>query len=240
MTLIILILFISTLCGGMLVYFTGYQHRTIKEPLIFAGSFLFTITIIHILPELFSLSDKPMKMGLFILVGFYFQQFLEYFTSGVEHGHFHEGKLESTQSRVGLVLALIVHSVLEGALLTHESPFHDQHESYSLLLGIIFHKVPAAFALMTIIRQNRSFHIRDGLTLMLFSIASPIGLLLSDVVLSISYDHLLVIFAVVSGSFFHISTTIFVETSPNHHLGVRRTIASLIGAALAILTEYSF
>lgn len=179
-----------------------------------------------------------MHIGIFILVGFFLQQLLETFTSGVEHGHFHEGQITTKQSRFSLLIALMIHSLLEGALLTHESPFHDQHESYSLILGIIFHKMPAAFALMAVIRTSRKLAIQDLMILLLFSLASPIGLIFSNFVLTIQEENLLVLFALVSGSFLHISTTIFVETSPNHSLGWRRTLASILGALMAITVEY--
>lgn len=178
-----------------------------------------------------------MRIGIFVLLGFFLQQLLETFTAGVEHGHFHEGQITTQQSRYGLLVALMIHSLLEGALLTHESPFHDQHESYSLILGIVFHKMPAAFALMTVIRATRKLVIRDLTILIVFSLASPIGLIFSNFVLPISEDNLLILFALVSGSFLHISTTIFVESSPNHSLGWRRTIVSILGALMAIMVE---
>lgn len=238
MILIATILFITTIVGGLLAYMVKFESTHLRLPLIFAGSFLFAVTIIHILPEIFTISEAPMTVGIWILLGFFLQQFLETFTSGVEHGHYHEGQITTSQSRLGLLVALMIHSILEGSLLTHESPFHDQHESYSLVFGIIFHKMPAAFALMTIIRTTSKITPRDIFILMIFSIASPIGLILSNFILPISASNLLILFALVSGSFLHISTTIFVETSPNHSLGWKRTLASVIGALMAIAVEF--
>ncbi|HCX24711.1 MAG: zinc permease [Flammeovirgaceae bacterium] len=238
MLLIVLVLFGSAIIGGMAEKFVTYKSDGIRYSLIFAGSFLFSITIIHILPEIFSLGSNPMRLGLFILLGFFFQQLLEYFTSGIEHGHAHVHEHMSGFSKLGLVVALMLHSFLEGALLTHDSPFHEQNESYSLLIGIILHKVPAAFALTTTIKGGGKFSNQVWGILLLFSVASPIGLLLSQHVLELSSDHLLTLFAFVSGGFLHISTTIFVESSPNHHFGIRKFAVSLLGAAIAIATEF--
>lgn len=224
--------------GGLLAYVVRFQSSNLRLPLVFAGSFLFAVTIIHILPEIFTVSEAPMQIGIWVLLGFFLQQLLENFTSGVEHGHFHEGQITSQKSRLSLLIALGIHSLLEGALLTHESPFHHQHESYSLILGIILHKMPAAFALMAIIRTTNKIRLQDVFILILFSLASPLGLIFSNYILTISEDNLLVLFALVSGSFLHISTTIFVETSPNHNLGWRRTFVSVMGAAMAILVEF--
>ncbi|MFN8886323.1 MAG: ZIP zinc transporter, partial [Cyclobacteriaceae bacterium] len=57
--------------------------------LVFAGSYLFSITIIHIFPELYSQSFDPGMIGICVLIGFFLQQALEFLSSGVEHGHIH-------------------------------------------------------------------------------------------------------------------------------------------------------
>lgn len=234
MILTILILIGCTLLGGLSLKLIPGMQQNMRLALIFAGSYLFAITIIHIIPELFSISPNPSKVGLFVLIGFFLQQFLEYFSSGVEHGHVHTNKAVSVSGRFSIITALMVHSLLEGTLLTHDSPFHEKHESYSLLLGIVLHKMPAAFALMATMQGlgKRAIYL-----LLLFSLASPLGLVLSDFIL-LSEDALLVVFAVVCGSFLHISTTIFVEASPEHHFGLNKIVISLAGAVLAILVEF--
>lgn len=234
MLLTILILVVSTLIGGYSFHIFPALKKNLRLPLIFAGSYLFAITIIHIIPELFSLSPNPSTIGLYVLIGFFVQQFLEYFSSGVEHGHFHSDKAVSIWGRFSIVVALIIHSLLEGSLLTHDSPFHEKHESYSLLLGIVLHKMPAAFALMVTMHQlgKKAFYL-----LVLFSLASPLGLILGDFFM-ISKEGLLMVFAIVCGSFLHISTTIFVEASPEHHFGLNKILISLLGAMMAIVVEY--
>ena len=227
-------LMLGALLGGLAVYLVGYQQKPIRLPLIFAGSFLFSITIIHILPELFKISDKPFEIGLYLLIGFFFQSFLEYFTQGVEHGHYHVGS--HGRSNISLIIALVLHSLLEGALLTHESPFHGRHESYSLLFGIILHKAPAAYALMAICKSDHHFHWRQILILMIFAISSPVGMYVSSI-LDFTSGAFLLFYAFVSGNFLHISTTIFVETSPDHSPKLNRIVVSLLGAAVAVASE---
>ena len=233
----ILFLVVTTLIGGMTARFVGLKPNTIKLPLVFAGSYLFSVTIIHILPEIISLSERPLYIGIFILLGFFLQQVLEYFTSGVEHGHFHHHHEKLSQSsRASIIIALVIHSLLEGALLTHDSPFHERHESYSLLLGIVLHKMPAAFALMSIMSMGRHFSVSHWIILIVFALSSPLGLLISTII-TLSPESLLFLFALVSGSFLHISTTIFVESSPEHRFGFTKMLVSVIGAAVAILAE---
>ncbi len=238
MFLILTTLTLGALIGGLSIYIFPTQIENLRLPLIFAGAYLFAITIIHILPELFTVSTEPSKMGLYVLLGFFMQQFLEYFSSGIEHGHLYTKKALSPSGRASIIIALVIHSLMEGTLLTHDSPFHSHHghdrTSYSLLVGIILHKIPAAFALMATMRDLGKTSI---LLLILFSAASPIGFLLSDFILP-NEESLMFMFAIVSGSFLHISTTIFVESSPDHHFGLNKILISMAGAALAIVTEY--
>lgn len=233
MILTISVLIISVLLGGFASRLVAGKKLNIELPLVFAGSFLFAITIIHIIPELFVISEKPQLIGVYVLVGFFIQRVLEYFSRGIEHGHTHNHGIDSSITKFSILAALCVHSLLEGSLLTHESPFHQQHESYSLLLGIVLHKMPAAFALMIVLSNVKS----KWVLLLIFSLASPLGLILSGS-LDLAPDDLIILFALVCGSFLHISTTIFVETSPEHSLSLNKTVVSIVGAGLAIVVEY--
>jgi zinc and cadmium transporter len=76
---------------------------------------------------------------------------------------------------------------------------------------------------------------------MIFSLASPVGLILSDLLNTynlLSHEGFLILFAIVSGNFLHISTTIYFESSPDHSFHKKKIVISLIGAALAIMTEF--
>jgi hypothetical protein len=235
MALTALILFGSALIGGLAVKLMNGRTINLNLPLIFAGSFLFAITVIHILPELFSISESPRRIAIFVLVGFFFQRLLEYFSRGVEHGHAHAHASDRGIDRFYIVMALVIHAMLEGALLTHESPFHQQHESHSLLMGVALHHIPAAFALMVTMAASRW----KWFILVVFAASAPAGMFLSHAV-TFSFDFLLVLFALVCGSFLHISTTIFVESSPEHRFGFLKLITSVAGAGVAVLAEFFF
>mgnify|MGYP001071291965 CR=1 FL=1 len=243
-----LILFITAFLGGMAVFLIPkIKESYFKLALVFAGSYLFAITILHIIPELFLGSMPHSQVGLFLLVGFFFQFFLELFTSGIEHGHIHElpGKSNRKHSTSGFVLiaGLAIHSIMEGSLLAHPTTIHEHHHAGGLLFGIIFHKVPAAFALMSVLLASNTNRNLSLLLLFIFSIASPIGVILGDIFSKaqlISDYWMVAIFAFVSGNFLKISTTILFESSPDHHFNLRRTIISIIGALVAVLVEYLF
>ena len=72
MTLKLLVLFFTPLLAGMLIFLVPRGRNTnYKMLLVFAGSYLFAITVIHILPELYSQSRGLELIGLFVLIGFF-------------------------------------------------------------------------------------------------------------------------------------------------------------------------
>ena len=90
MFLNVLLLFVTAFGAGIAVFLIPELNKEkFKAILSFSGAYLFSITVIHILPELFHESSNPIQAGIFVLMGFFLQMMLEYFTSGVEHGHIH-------------------------------------------------------------------------------------------------------------------------------------------------------
>lgn len=240
------ILFFSALAGGLLVFLVPKINTTaFKLTLVFAGAYLFSITIIHLLPDLFSVAVVPSEIGFYILVGFFMQIFLAQLTSGVEHGHIHDPNIGHSGHRhyaAGtLLIALCFHAFMEGTLLAHPAEQLHDHGNHAVLIGIVLHKMPAAFALMSVLRFQMASIKKSLLLLLAFSLASPLGLLLSINFHHIAWvgDHaFLIIYALVCGNFLHISTTIFFESSPEHRFQFKKLLVSLAGALLASIVEF--
>ena len=242
----LLILFLAAFLGGISTFaLSNVKSRHYQLVLVFAGAYLFSVTIIHILPELFIHAQDASTIGLYVLAGFFLQQILEYFTDGAEHGHIHKhksGAAHSIRGAVMLLIAMFIHAFLEGSLLAHPGTLHAHHDTNSLLAGIVLHKAPAAFALMSILLC--SLQKKTALAfLMIFALASPFGLLIGDFYVEndrLSDQTFSILFAVVSGNFLHISTTIVYESSVDHHFNTQRLSVALSGALIAILAEVLF
>lgn len=251
MTLKFLVLFLTPFISGLLVYLIPKGKNTnFKLLLVFAGSYLFSITVIHILPELYRQPVGTEWIGLCVLVGFFLQQLLEYFTSGIEHGHIHttdsadhhhhQNTTQKTLSALMLLTALCIHAFLEGAMLadTGSATFYDLN---AILLGIALHRAPAAFALMTVLTHQLGSRRKSFPYLVGFSLAAPIGLILSSYLAEaemISASGMIFLYAIVSGNFLHISTTIVFESSPEHHFNAKKLAVAVFGALVAVLVEY--
>ena len=253
MTLKLLVLFFTPLLSGLLIYLVPKgKSSNYKLLLAFAGAYLFAITVIHILPELYIQNREVDLIGLFVLAGFFLQQLLEYFTSGIEHGHIHThdhhdhshhhhtGHRQSISALV-LLTALCIHAFLEGCMLAtpaNSGPIYDEN---AILLGIALHRAPAAFALMTVLAfqlhsKNKALPYLIG-----FSFAAPVGLLLSSYLAAsevISTTALIYIYSLVCGNFLHISTTIVFESSPEHKFNAKRLTVAVLGALVAVSVEY--
>lgn len=248
MILNLTLLFLAAFLPGLVMTrVKDIDNGKLRLILVFGGAYLFSITIVHIFPELYAAANgQAYKIGIYVLIGFFMQQVLEYFTSGVEHGHIHRHEHNHQHGQftsLVVLVALCLHAFLEGSLLAHPSTIHANHDSVALLGGIIIHKIPASIALMSVLLCDIPSKKKAVWFLLLFSIASPIGLLISDLASEVgvlSEELIVLIFGVVSGNFLYISTTIFHETSPDHHFNARKTIVSLLGVLTAVLAELFF
>lgn len=221
--------------GGLIVYFLErkqYQYL-IKLTLAFSGGFLLSIAFIHFLPELYA--NHHTEIGVWVLLGFLVQLFLEYFSGGIEHGHIHthgESKIPYT-----VLISLSVHSFIEGVpLLSGVGHEHGDNHSLSLIWGIVLHQLPVSIALMTLLRQSHNSWSKSWIILGLFGIMTPMGMVLGSTGLTGNLgelsDYLL---ALVVGMFLHISTTIIFETNEQHSFNLVKLIAILSGVGLSFL-----
>ncbi|MFD2514071.1 ZIP family metal transporter [Pontibacter locisalis] len=251
MIIAILVLFFAVILSGFLVkVFPPHNTKWLKMALAFSGAYLFTITIIHLLPDvLLNSSDRGFRVGYWVLAGFFLQLVLELFSHGVEHGHIHH----HDHGRVGtmpflLLGSLFIHSFLEGSILveyqhtaaavTHN---HGGDNFYTVLLGVTMHHIPAAFALMSVLLFRLENFRKAFLWLLIFALGSPLGIIFSNTVLSQEAPGGLIYTALtglVAGNFLHISTTILFETSPDHHFNRNKLIATLLGLLLALAGDF--
>lgn len=238
-------IFVLTFLSGLSVFFIpNIQNRKFRNLLAFSGAYLFSMTVIHILPEMFSESTNPRILGIFLLAGFYLQVLLNYFSKGVEHGHVHVHHNHSNEYAGASVLffSLWIHSFLEGGLLVHAHIHPSDSHSRNLLFGLSLHKIPEAIALIAVLLLQLRNKILVFLLLIIYAISTPLGLELSAV-MSKNIDNsgqiFRYIFAVVAGNFLHISTTIFFEAEqPGHTFKGTKLIITLMGAFLAVLADY--
>lgn len=241
-----IILFLITLVGGLaVVLFPKFRNHNLEWVLSFGGAYLFSITIVHLIPELFE-SHSTSQNAIFLLLGFLLQLILDFFSQGLEHVHVysdsHEDHHHSNISSTSLLVGLGIHAFLEGTLLSHSSSLHAHvGHAHSLLIGIILHKIPAAFALASVLLHKHKNKRTIILLLSIFALSTPLGMYLGNLFYSLeilSTKSVNILTALVAGSFLHISTAIFFETSPHHRFNFKRLVAILLGTLIAILLNF--
>jgi zinc transporter ZupT len=115
------------------------------------------------------------------------------------------------------------------------------YDTNAILLGIALHRAPAAFALMTVLTVQLHSRKKAIPYLLGFSVAAPIGLLISTLLTHedvLSTTGLIYLYALVSGNFLHISTTIVFESSPGHAFDAQKMAMAVFGALVAVGVEY--
>lgn len=228
-------LFASVVFSGLIVLKLKISPKNLKLLLSFSGAFLFSISVIHLLPELYEESGK--KIGIFILAGFFLQILLELFSEGIEHGHIHIHKKTESSFPFTMMAGLCIHSFLEGIPLSGTELTRESAKE-ALLLGIVLHNIPVAVALMTMLLQSGISRKNSLFMLLLFALMAPAGMF-SGVILVLNKaggEVSGIIMAMVIGIFLHISTTILFETSDNHRFNLIKFITILVGAGAAFLT----
>ena len=212
---------ISVLLGYGIAFFLQPKNKTnLKLLLAFSGSFLLSITVMHLLPEVYE--SKNQNLGFFIMVGILFQIVLEFFSQGAEHGHVH-GHEKMTQIPWLLFISLCIHAFLEGLPVSRHS---------DLAIGIAIHHLPIAIILTTFFINSGLNKIAIFLFMITFAIMTPLGTILASH-LPLLNKYYAEITAIVIGILFHISSTIIFESSEGHKFNIAKITMIILGIALA-------
>lgn len=220
----IIALILSVIFGIGLVLVLKPTTKSIQLFLSFSGAYLLSITVLHLLPEVFETQQK--NIGIYILVGILLQSILEYFSKGAEHGHVH---LHANTTKLPwlLIISLSVHAFFEGIPLDTANNL--------LLWAIVIHKIPVTVILYIFLLDTKLSKNSIYLFLVLFALMSPLGLFLSTKITLFTTFHT-EIMAIIIGVFLHISTAILFESNQNHQFNSRKFIAVLIGFTIAFLS----
>ena len=221
-----ILLILSVLLGSLLVFIIKPNTKIVRILLAFSGAYLLSVTILHLLPEVYTVNSDATVTGVFILIGIILQSVLESFSKGAEHGHIHMHS-EGKQFPSLLFVSLCLHAFSEGL------PIH--HADDNLLGAIIVHKIPIAIVLTSFLLQTKYSKKIVFSFLFFFGLMSPLGVLLGDKIPFFT-TYATEVTALIIGVFLHISTIILFESSENHKFNLQKFLAILLGVLLTIFT----
>jgi zinc transporter ZupT len=242
--LLTILLSLPVLITGLIFLSLKIKAQNLRFLLAFSAAYLFAISVTHLLPECYE-GTNTKTIGLFILVGFFIQIVLEYFSTGIEHGHTHAHSHSCEKHLpLGMITGLYLHSLLEG-LPIYQSGIIAEHSQavlstqQSLVFGITVHNIPIAIAFVTLLLEHKTSKAKTVFLLLGFALMAPLGCLISYILNSVgvqNYDGFLKLsFAVVIGIFLHISTAIMFETGENHKYNLAKIMSMIAGVFLAAL-----
>lgn len=233
--IVYLVPFFSVLLGyGAALVLKPKNRKNLKLLLAFSGSFLLSLTVLHLLPEVYEASlheggheghaheHGTHPIGIFIMAGIIFQIILEYFSKGAEHGHVHSHGHDHGMPWL-LFISLCIHALLEGMPVSHHA---------DMAWGIGIHHFPIAIILT-------AFFINSGLNkwavmafMLVFAAMTPLGTLVSGQLLCVE-EYYPYISAVVVGILFHISSTIIFESGEDHKFNLAKLLTIILGVIFA-------
>ncbi|MCF6212633.1 MAG: ZIP family metal transporter [Flavobacteriaceae bacterium] len=221
-----LALILSVLVGACLVFLVKLSNNIVKLFLSFSGAYLLAVTVLHLLPEVYSSGSK--NIGLFILLGILIQSLLEFFSKGVEHGHVHAELAEKSFPWL-LFISLSIHAFSEGIPL-------GKTEDTMLLWAIVIHKIPISIVLATFLLHSKLPKLKVFLFILLFALMSPLGCFVCESI-PLFETYQAPITAVIVGIFLHVSSIILFESSENHTFNYKKFIAIGVGILIALLAN---
>lgn len=220
------ILILSVLFGATIVMLINLKDTVVKLFLSFSGAYLLSITILHLLPQVYQSNNQ--YIGLYILLGILIQLFLEYFSKGAEHGHIHKELMEKSFPWM-LFISLCIHAFFEGIPLA-------KAQNNILLWAIIIHNIPISAVLATFLLKSKLSKYKSLLFILIFALMSPLGYLVCS-----NFEFFetfkVPITAIVVGIFLHISTIILFESSADHKFNFKKFIVIGLGFIIALLAN---
>lgn len=238
-----LVPFLSVIFGyGAALLLKPTSRKNLKLLLAFSGAFLLSLTVMHLLPEVYESflhgggheghdhghehghEHGNHAIGIFIMAGIVFQIILEYFSKGAEHGHVHMHNDDHHHGTPWLLfISLCIHALLEGMPVSHHT---------DLAWGIGIHHFPIAIILTAFFINSGMKKISVAIFMVLFALMTPLGTLLSGQ-LEVADHYYPYISAVVVGILFHISSTIIFETGEDHKFNLAKLLSIILGVVMA-------
>ncbi len=214
-------LFLSVVIGYVLALVLKVKEvKQVSIFLAFSGAFLLSITIFELLPEVYKTPSKT--IGVYIIIGILLQIFLDFFSKGAEHGHFHVQSKKQLFPWL-LFFSLSIHALIEGFPISEDN---------NLITGIIVHKIPIALILSLFFIKSKYSKTTTLIFLFLFALMTPLGNWMSNYII-FTPEQEVKITAITIGVFLHVSTTILFESSKNHKFNLSKMIAVVIAVLLA-------
>jgi zinc transporter ZupT len=183
----------------------------------------------------------PLMMGGSILLGFLFMLILEAFGFGHDlheehhdHGHSHgHDHVHHPNNPSSIIFGLCIHALTDGMAIGAALASRSMVLTLSIFLGVIIHKLPAAFSVGVFSMHERSDRNKTIKDVLLFSLAAPIMIIAAYFLLGgvdEQYLGLAILFS--GGTFLYVATVDVLPDVHNSETGKLALIQVIIGAMI--------
>ncbi|MDL1913246.1 MAG: zinc permease [Bergeyella sp.] len=225
---LLLILGIFLGAGGGVLF---YKKSQVADQICLVGiGFLIMICFDDIFPLVYQ-KNIP-HIGIFVIFGILLQVLLEYITKGFEHKT-SENIQEKKSSKIslGIITGLSLHAFIEGIPLSGTKNLSDPY-----LWGILVHNFPISFLMGTLWAQNKKKSAFFLVMIVLFSIATPLGIILGSYIDTEKQPYFL---AIVAGIFIHLCSAVLFDS---HHGEQKKKLSQILyiffGMILACVSHF--
>jgi zinc and cadmium transporter len=226
-------IFLAALIGGLLpLFISDKKENLLKLTVAFGAGLLLGMAFLHMVPEAAALA--PGKFGYWFMGGFVLLLILERFVMvhacEETHCHYHT---------IGLAafVGLTIHGVLEGFALG--STMYASGLAPLVLVAVLSHKIPAGFALTSILRMSTRTTRQIVLFVVGVALSGPLGLALSLGILEAKHMPVVsgCLLAMSAGSFIYIGACdLLPELHREDSEKLPRLACFMIGLAISALS----
>jgi zinc and cadmium transporter len=227
----------AELLGGLLPLVRDWSYRGLILPVSLSGGVLLGAAFFEMIPE--SAPALGSHLGTPLVAGFLMIFVLEHFVlvhphpeDAAEHGQAHHIHFGLT-AYVGISF----HNLLDGLAIS--ATYRNPALGSAVLMAIVFHKVPTAFALTSLLMLDRWKRTSIVFWMSLFALGTPVGAILTWLFLrDASAVVLAAAVALSAGSFLAIATSdILPQISRSDHNRAATLTALFAGLALGWLSR---
>lgn len=228
------LVFALTLMAGVIPIIRNWHETHLHHFVSFSAGVLIATAFLHMLPAAWQ-AGSPQWVGVNILIGFIIFFILEKFVMihACEEHH-------CDYHRIGMsaLVGIGTHSVFDGFFLG--ASFLVPSLAPAVWFAIVIHKMPAAFALSTLLHSAKWPKKKIVFLLIGFSLIIPVSAVLSRFVLAqFISDQLHSLMGIVAGSFLYIATSDFLpETHRREGRKFKTLIAFLFGVLFVAALEF--
>jgi len=231
----LLFVFSITMVAGWIPTIRIWSQETFRAVVSFCAGVLLGAVFFHMLPQISPVLGE--QVGFPIMLGFFTIFILEKF---IMVHPCEEGECDYHSMGMAACVGIGFHSLLDGVAIGAGSLMN---LSLVIILAVTIHKVPAALALSGILVKGGEYS-REKilLSMFIFSLTSPIGAILSVLLLQGMDDHLVAVaLGFSAGTFLFISIGDLLPTVyEEHHKGYRNLVCMGLGILLMVLSKGIF